>query len=580
MKKNNKDMAKFLGLGIGFIAVVITISYFGYSVFFAKGNPNQLSMIVSAFIVMIISILSVSAMFLKDKLRNTISIFTLTLTIVLVIFNFLVNSDMIEIGSKASLMRDFTNVNINEALSWASDNGITVEQKYEYSDNVKEYNIISQNVKTDTETDDIKNIIFVVSSGPNYDKETIIPSMVGMNVDAVIDIIKDNYLNNVTINYVENKEAAKDIVIEQNLKGQIRRNDSLVLTILLGDKTLLGDVKMIDLVNKSLFDATLFLKRNGINYKLTYEFSDTIDRGSVIAQSIKTDTTIKPGTDTVTLVMSKGSKIVVPDLMTMSVDDITKWIIDNKLKISYKDEYDEKLKIGKIISASPSKGKEIEEGTTISLVISKGQLKMGSFTTLNEFRSWASTYNINYREDYEYNDLAKGSIIKFSHEANTVIGKGDTVIVYLSNGKPITIPNFSGKTKSSVSNTCSSLGLNCTYYYTGYSSITKDTVISQNKAAGSTVVAGTYVNIGLSKGPATSYTVYFSEGQLTYGNPDATISTLKSWVASKYPGVTFTFVKKISSFYENGGFIHQDSPIKSGSSVTQGKTYQVWITTN
>ena len=106
---------------------------------------------------------------------------------------------------------------------------------------------------------------------------------------------------------------------------------------------------------------------------------------------------------------------------------------------------------------------------------------------------------------------------------------------------------------------------------------TKFIALSQNKRSGSTVISGTYVNIGLSNGPAKSFTVEISESQLTPNNADATISTLRSWFKSKCPNVTFSFIKKASNTY-SAGFIHESSPIKDGSRVTQGKTYQIWIT--
>ena len=40
----------------------------------------------------------------------------------------------------------------------------------------------------------------------------------------------------------------------------------------------------------------------------------------------------------------------------------------------------------------------------------------------------------------------------------------------------------------------------------------------------------------------------------------------------------FNFVTKASSVYQFAGNIHESSPIKDGSKVTQGKTYNVWIT--
>jgi beta-lactam-binding protein with PASTA domain len=561
------------------ITLLLGIGYLGYNILYSSDKTNQLYLVINSAIIVVVMILfMITIVMTTDKSKKIMSIITSLFFIGFVSFNFLVTTNSINLPTQA-VLQNFANENISEVIKWANANKVTIEQSYEYSDNVAEYHIISQSVVPNTLLKDVKKINVVVSSGPNYDKQVIISNMVGWNIDDALKSINENFLNNVTINYAFNNEVEKDMIIEQNVKGQMRRNDPLTLKVSLGNKDNLMPVAMIDLKNMKLFDATLWLKRNGINYKLEYQFSDKVNRNYIISQSEQKETMINQSESTVTLIVSKGKEIIVPDLKQMTVDEITKWVIENNLKIKYEDQYDADIEFGKVINVNYKSGDKIEEGTTINLVTSKGQLRMPKFSSINEFRDWASKYDIKTEEQYEYNDkVKKGSIIKFSHEENDIISPTDKIIVYLSDGAPITIPNFVGKTKSSILNSCYSLGLNCTFTYSGYSSTAKDTAVSQNKKAGSTVVSGTYVNIGLSLGTAKNYTVEISEAQLTLGDADKTISTLKTWFASKYPGVTFTFYKKASNTYANAGFIHENSPIKDGSSITQGKTYQIWIT--
>lgn len=578
-KKKKLDVMEIILVSLYFLAVVSSITYFGYTILF-KGNAiNQLYMIVSSGLLMLAVIFLILGIYLI-KGKKIVTGVGIGLTILLLLLTLTETNNIIKLPMQAT-MNDFTNMNITEALAWAKENKITVEQKYENSDNIEEYHIISQNIKIGTLVKNIDIIEFTVSSGPNYEKEVILPSMIGWDIDDAITTIKNNFLNNVEINYVANLEVAKDLITAQSVKGQMRRSTKLVITVSLGNPDVLVAVAIPNLTNKTLFDATLWLKRNGIKYTLLYEFSDTIKRDNVISQSIKEKTLVDPKVDTVILTISKGKKIIVPDLMKMSIDDITTWIIDNNLKISYADRFDKTILVGGIIDVNYKEGAEIEEGTTIALVISKGQLKMKSFNSIGEFRTWAGEFGVNYLEVSEYNtSVGKGSIIRFSHQVNDILGPTDTVTVYLSNGSPITIPNFIGKTKASIISTCNSLGLYCTYYSSAYSSYAKDVALSQNKRAGSEVISGTNVSIGLSKGVALTYTVYFSDSQLTLGNADETINTLRAWLNTSCPGVTFNFTKHISSTYENSGFIHESSPIKDGSRVTQGNTYNIWITTN
>ena len=70
--------------------------------------------------------------------------------------------------------------------------------------------------------------------------------------------------------------------------------------------------------------------------------------------------------------ISRGPKIVVPNLMDKTSSEITEWIMENKLKITFQDAYDANVEVGKPISISVSEGDEIEQGTMITVVISKG----------------------------------------------------------------------------------------------------------------------------------------------------------------------------------------------------------------
>ncbi|MDD4718582.1 MAG: PASTA domain-containing protein [Bacilli bacterium] len=579
MKEVNKKNKITLLVSILYgVALLLSIGYLIYNIIKGDNQTNHLYLIINSLLLVIIIILYGMLGYANtNKLRQVLATLTSVCFIALVSFNLLVNIGVIKLPT-ADTIPDFSNKSINDAISWASDNKIEVEQMYEYSDNVEEFNIITQNILPNTLLKDVKKINFTVSNGPNYDKLVVIANMVSWNIDDALKVVEENFLNNVEINYIINDEIEKDIIISQSINGQMKRNDKLILNVSLGIKDDLVPVVMIDLKNKSLFESTLWLKRNGINYKLEYEFSDIIKRHNVISQSELKDTMIDPSSDSITLIVSKGKKINIPDLNSMAADDITRWIVDNKLRVEYSDEYHKDIAIGKLISSNYKFNDEVEEETVIKLIISKGQLRMPKLTSLSEFRQWAGKYNIVTEEIFEYNNVKKGEIIKFSHKENDVITPSDKVIIYISNGSPITIPNFIGKSKDTIRTECNRIGLNCTFYYSGYSSSKRDIALSQNKRSGSQVISGTNVSIGLSSGIASTFKVEITESLLSIGSSSGTITSLKTWFNSQYPNVTFTFITKKSNTFDNSGFIHESSPTKDGTSVTQGKTYQVWIT--
>ena len=163
------------------------------------------------------------------------------------------------------------------------------------------------------------------------------------------------------------------------------------------------------------------------------------------------------------------------------------------LKLVSEDGFEREVKV---------KGEVIEVGDTLNVTISKGKLEMIKLTTLTDFYIWADQNKVNYDIEYEYsNDVKKDEIIKASHKTGDLIKEDDTVIIYVSKGKSVTIPNFISMSKSSIETKCNELKLSCSFTYGGYTeSIKKDIATNQSKKIGTTVSEGTNLVITLSSG--------------------------------------------------------------------------------
>lgn len=576
---NMNDKRKInYNLIVSILIFLLMLIYTIYVVIYKKNDTSFNLLLINAIVLISVSIIAIINQLRtssKKKPYNLLNSFTVAVFAGLSFF--IINSG--KTVAIEDVVPNFIGKSLEEALKWGEDNKISIEQIYEYSDNYDEYVIFVQNVEAGTKISEVKNLTITISDGYNYDKKVILPSLVGQNIESLLSTIAELHLNNVKITYKLNEYTERDLVLTQSKTGEIRRNDNVEFTISLGKKEELSTIKMIDLTDSELFDAILFLEKNGIDYEIKSEFSET-NINKVIKQSIEPEQTITPLKDKIIITISKGKKITVPDLLTMSINEIVAWVNENNLKIAFSDEYNNKVELGSIISSNYKKDDIVEEGTTVKIVTSKGALKMRKFSSLNDFRAWANTYNIPFEEEYEFNSkVAKGSIIKFSLEENDLIDLNDSIIVTISNGTAITIPNFVGKTKSEITTNCNNLNLNCSFNYSSYSnSVSKDTALAQNKKAGSSVVSGTSVLISLSKGKAQTYKVAINESQLTIGNASKTISTLKAYFAKNYPDVTFSFETRASNIYSNAGFIHESSQVTDGTNITQGKSYKVIIT--
>ena len=576
MEKENKGINVMNKL-MGVLVLASSSVYLAYIVKNMYDKVNGMSLLIGALILELFSLLFFLTSLVKNKVKNALNIFSSLAFISFITFTVLDYNNIIKI-KKMDTLPNFINKNIADVVVYADEKKLDIDYSYEYSDNVEEGKIISQDVLPGTILKKIDKVSFVVSGGPNYDKEIILTNFEGTKIDELIDFISKNYLNNVNIIYEINNEIERDIIISQSVKGNTKRSSLITVKVSLGSKDSLSPISLEDLRDKKLFDATLYLKRNGISYELKYEFSDTINKDHIISTDPSSGE-VTPLSSKVILTVSKGKSITVPNLKDMEMKDIVSWASENNVKLSFNEEYHKDIKLGQIISVSEKENNIIAEGTNITITTSKGPLRLINTHNLTEFKTWADKYKVDYSIKYEYSDtVSKGTIIKYSIEIDSIIDFDNSITVTVSNGKSITVPNFVGMSKYNITTTCKNLGLNCTFYYTGYSSTAKDIAKSQNVKAKTVVMSGTYVSIGLSSGPAKTYSIYIQDGWFTKGNADATINTLKQKLSVECPGVIFKFEKRSSNTGANAGYIHESSPTRGGqNSFTQGKTYTFYI---
>lgn len=488
-----------------FLTLISSLTYFGITLWNGQNTSNFFSSLISSLLLVVFSILFI-AICVTNPNRKKGTIFLGSFFLLLFnLFGGLTTLGIVNIPSLGQV-EDFTGKSLTDVVKWAEKNKVTLNQDYEYSDMVSEYSIISQDIESGTKTKDINELTVSVSEGPNPDKEIIVPDMDGWNSERVINYVLDNYLNNVDVSF-EKSDKAEDTVIEQNKSGSMKRSDELKLTFSLGEELDNSDVKMADLINKSEFEAIFYLKKHRIKYEIEKEFSNKIERGNVADQSVKAGDIVKVDSDDnkVTITISKGKSIKVPDLKKMSMVKITEWVVENKLKLEFTNKYDDSVKENNVISANYDKGDKIEQGSTVKVVISKGNLVMENFKSFDEFKKWADKYDISYEEKHEFSDdVPQGEVISYSYKKGDTIKNGDSIVVTISDGKECKVPDVIGMSKSKAVDALEEAGLNYNFV-TQSSSKSKNTVIKQSISAGSKVSSGTTITITISSGKQTEY---------------------------------------------------------------------------
>lgn len=556
------------------ITLVASLAYLTYKIVTCESlitNIYTLSIPVFLFIISIILLIAS----LKSEF-NKVYIF-LSIMILLFLSFYLVTDINLVSLPKDEVITSYYNKDLKELKDFADKNNINLVIEYEYSDEIETGKIIRIDTEGISYVKDIKQIIVTISDGPNYDKLLIVPSMIGRNLDDLIEFINKNFMNNVTINF-EISDSDKDTIISQDKNGEIRRNSDITFVISLGSE-ISDTVTMENLVGMKLFDAELWLKRNGIKYEIKYEFSDK-SKNEVLSQSTNKDEEINIKDTNITITVSAGVAIKIPDFKTMTVDEATNWIINNKLKVEFNEIYDENIETGKIIEQSIKENELVKENTLITLTISKGQIIMDEFKSISEFRDWANKYNVKYNETYDYsNNISKGEAISYSYNKGDIIDPDGVIYVKISLGKAVYIPSFVGKSKTDAQNTCNSLGIRCNFVTGTYTNYNSNVIYNQSRSVNSKVASGSSITLTLSKGIPETKKLAILQNWLSIGNADATINSLRSNFAKNYPGVNFVFEKRKDNTL-NSGMIAQNSPTTAGSEVKQGQTYTIYIVSN
>lgn len=512
-KPKKKKLNKHIWVHIFLILVLLSsLGVFGLTL----GNPNNsIVELIQSLVLTVFTILFVGIAITIQK-KSKFGIFVCGL-LLLSYFALGLNGNT-TIGPS---LEDFSGKSLTYVMEWASKNHIQVNQEYEYSDMVEEYSVISQDIDPGTSLAQLKEITVSISEGPNPSKEIMVPSMIGWDSEQVIAFVKDHYLSNVIVEFISSDKPT-DTVIEQSASGNFKRDDELKLTFSFGEELGFSEVKLIDFKKKTKFEVELYMKKNQLSYEFAEEFSDSIPRGSAIKQSIKAGEMVSINGDKIVVTISKGPEIKVPNLTKMNLSDITQWAIENKLKISFSNQYDANVKENGIISSSFEEGSIIEQGTVVKIVLSNGSLKMKEFDSLNDFYTWANRYEIPYTEEHEFSDsVPQGEVIRYSYKKGQVIQNGDSIVVVISDGTKKTVPNVVGLTRSNAIGQLEKAGLKYSVNYRN-SSETKDKVLSQSIRSGSEVSSGTTVVIAVSNGKTVSNNSGGNSGNNSGGNSNPT----------------------------------------------------------
>lgn len=205
------------------------------------------------------------------------------------------------------------------------------------------------------------------------------------------------------------------------------------------------------------------------------------------------------------LSITNPAEVEMPNVVGLSKEEAQKEIENAKLVFEVeKEEYNKDVPEGYVISQNPTymeRFNKVKEGSTVSVIISKGQEKATvpnvkgkekeeAIRLIEEAKLKAQVVEENSKT------VKEGYVISQETDVDAEAFAGDTIIIHVSTGvEKATVPDVVGKTQADAKSTLEAQGFAVTVTTSEDSSKKKDVVLKQSLDAGKSVEKGSSITI-------------------------------------------------------------------------------------
>lgn len=284
-------------------------------------------------------------------------------------------------------MPDFVGQTKDDVSAWVKQQeiettGIIFKEEYNFDND--ENVILAQDVEAGTKVKNNVKVTFNISKGADPDEKVSLPDIKSMTKDELETWIKENKLTKTKITTSYNDSVNEGEVISYEVKGvdedDFTRSSTLNISVSKGPQPA-GTVTVSDFKDKYYSEVESWAKTNKVTLNKVETYSTTIEKDKVISQSVEANKTMKTS-DTLTVTVSKGKGVSVPDFSKMSESDIEAWEKKNSVIVNATTKYSNSDK--KILSQSVATGTMVAEGDSIDVVKNGGKYFYASDVGLDD----------------------------------------------------------------------------------------------------------------------------------------------------------------------------------------------------
>ncbi|WP_346662515.1 Stk1 family PASTA domain-containing Ser/Thr kinase [uncultured Merdimonas sp.] len=233
--------------------------------------------------------------------------------------------------------------------------------------------VSEQRTKAGDEVAKNTTIEVVVSSGLVGDSIKV-PDVSGRTEDEAQSILEDAGFKKISSEFTYHDSVPSGQVIKTTpeANAEATEDTEIVMQVSKG-----AEKKTVpNVIGKEDAEAQNEIKNAGLDIEsVTYEYSSTVEKGLVISQSVDGGKKVNAGT-AIALVISNGpepaAKVSVPPVTGTSESTARQLLRSAGLNVSVTYQHSSSVTAGNVISCSPDVGSSVDEGATVTLVISTG----------------------------------------------------------------------------------------------------------------------------------------------------------------------------------------------------------------
>ena len=413
-------------------------------------------------------------------------------------------------GSGLVTIPDLKLVEAEAASRTLQDLDLKVTNRLENSATIPAGVVIDTDPVAGTEVEKGSFVTLIESAGT---EQFTVPPVVGETEEAARDLIEAQGFQIGQVEYTLTEDVPEGTVISQDPSGGVPAVAGSLVNLLVSKGPF--SIEVPDVSGKSEDEARITLARAGFTHVRTdQEFSHDIAPGFTIRTEPEAGRTVGRD-DTITLWISKGLEpSTVPKLVGLTIEDANKAASDADLVLSKNGTVPVTADSGlvdRVAEQTPAAGETVDAGSDV--LVKMGVLKQTTVPDLvgkseSDAKAAAKAAGLQTKTgaptELAAGDPLIGLVAAQTPGAGSTVDDGSTVTISIGVLARVQVPDVVGKTETDAGNAITAAGLNVgNTTQQASDTVPKDSVISQDPAAGTEVDSGSDVNLVVSSGPST-----------------------------------------------------------------------------